>query len=182
MNNFKNLNSILINLSITSIIPFLILGPFFPDLIVSISALFFLFYVFKNKEFYFFYNKPLIIFFIFCIYCILLSVFVAADTMLSFESSLFYFRIGVFSCFIWYLINKDKSILTYFYYVLVLCFSSLVIDGYIQYFTGTNLLGFQIYGQRVSSFFGDELVMGSYLSRLFPLLFALFLIKKKTEI
>ena len=84
MNNFKNLNSILINLSITSIIPFLILGPFFPDLIVSISALFFLFYVFKNKEFYFFYNKPLIIFFIFCIYCILLSVFVAADTMLSF--------------------------------------------------------------------------------------------------
>ena len=181
MNNFKNLNSILINLSITSIIPFLILGPFFPDLIVSISALFFLFYVFKNKEFYFFYNKPLIIFFIFCIYCILLSVFVAADTMLSFESSLFYFRIGVFSCFIWYLINKDKSILTYFYYVLVLCFSSLVIDGYIQYFTGTNLLGFQIYGQRVSSFFGDELVMGSYLSRLFPLLFALFLIKKKQK-
>ena len=181
MNNFKNLNSILINLSITSIIPFLILGPFFPDLVVSISALYFLFYVFKNKEFYFFYNKPLIIFFSFCIYCILLSVFVAEDMMLSFESSLFYFRIGVFSCFIWYLINKDKSILTYFYYVLVLCFSSLVIDGYIQYFTGTNLLGFQIYGQRVSSFFGDELIMGSYLSRLFPLLFALFLIKKKQK-
>jgi O-antigen ligase len=181
MNNFKNLNSILINLSITSIIPFLILGPFFPDLVVSISALYFLFYVFKNKEFYFFYNKPLIIFFSFCIYCILLSVFIAEDIMLSFESSLFYFRIGVFSCFIWYLINKDKSILTYFYYALVLCFSSLVIDGYIQYFTGTNLLGFQIYGQRVSSFFGDELIMGSYLSRLFPLLFALFLIKKKQK-
>ena len=44
--------------------------------------------------------------------------------MLSFESSLFYFRIGVFSCFIWYLIDKDKSILTFFYYALVLCFSS----------------------------------------------------------
>ena len=56
--------------------------------------------------------------------------------MLSFESSLFYFRIGVFSCFIWYLIDKDKSILTFFYYALVLCFSALVIDGYIQYFTG----------------------------------------------
>ena len=46
--------------------------------------------------------------------------------MLSFESSLFYFRIGVFSCFIWYLIDKDKSILTFFYYALVLCFSALV--------------------------------------------------------
>ena len=178
MNNFKYSNT---NLIIVSIIPFLIWGPFFPDLIVSISALYFLFYVFKNKEFYFFNNKPLIIFFIFCIYCILLSVFIAEDMMLSFESSLFYFRIGVFSCFIWYLIDKDKSILTFFYYVLVLCFSVLVIDGYIQYFTGVNLTGFKISGIRVSSFFGDELIMGSYLSRLFPLLFALFLIKKKQK-
>ncbi len=181
MNNFKYSNTNLINLIIASIIPFLIWGPFFPDLIVSISVLYFLFYVFKNKEFYFFNNKPLIIFFIFCIYCILLSVFVAEDTMLSFESSLFYFRIGVFSCFIWYLIDQDKSILTFFYYSLILCFSALVIDGYIQYFTGVNLTGFKISGIRVSSFFGDELIMGSYLSRLFPLLFALFLVKKKQK-
>ena len=181
MNNFKYSNSFLINLIIVSVIPFLIWGPFFPDLIVSLSALFFLFYVIKNKEFYFFNNKPLIIFFIFCIYCILLSVFVAENIMLSFESSLFYFRIGVFSCFIWYLIDKDKSILSYFYYALVLCFSALVIDGYIKYFTGINLTDFKISGIRVSSFFGDELIMGSYLSRLFPLLFALFLIKKKQK-
>ena len=179
--SLKYSNSALINLIIISVIPFLIWGPFFPDLIVSLSALYFLFYVFKNKEFYFFNNKPLIIFFSFCIYCILLSVFVAKDTMLSFESSLFYFRIGVFSCFIWYLIDKDKSILILFYYALVLCFSALAIDGYIQYFTGTNLVGFKISGARVSSFFGDELIMGSYLSRLFPLLFALFLIKKKQK-
>ena len=181
MINFKYSNSVFINLIIASIIPFLIWGPFAPDLIVSISALFFLFYVFKNKEFYLFNNKPLIIFFIFCFYCILLSVFVAEDRMLSFESSLFYFRIGVFSCFIWYLIDKDKSILTLFYYALVLCFFALVIDGYIQYFTGVNLAGFKISDIRVSSFFGDELIMGSYLSRLFPLLFALFLIKKKQK-
>ena len=181
MNNFKFTNSYLINLIIVSIIPFLIWGPFFPDLIVSISALFFLFYVFKNKQFHFFNNKPLIIFFIFCIYCILLSVFVAEDIMLSLESSLFYLRIGVFSCFIWYIIDKDKSILTFFYYLIVLCFLALVIDGYIQYFTGFNLSGYKISGIRVSSFFRDELIMGSYLSRLFPLLFALFLIKKKQK-
>jgi len=172
---------VLVNLIIASIIPFLIWGPFFPDLIVSVSALFFLYYVFKNKDFYYFYNKPLIIFFIFCIYCILLSLFVAVDTKLSFESSLFYFRIGVFSCFIWYLIDKDKNILTYFYYALILLFSALVIDGYFQYFTGENLFGIKIGGMRVSSFFGDEKIMGSYLSRLFPLLFALFLVKQKNK-
>jgi hypothetical protein len=33
-------------------IPFLIWGPFFPDLIVSLSALVFLVYVVKKKEFY----------------------------------------------------------------------------------------------------------------------------------
>ena len=181
MYNLRYSNTVLINLIIASIIPFLIWGPFFPDLIVSISALFFLYYVFKNKDFYYFYNKPLIIFFIFCIYCILLSLFVAEDMILSFESSLFYFRIGVFSCFIWYLIEKDKSILTYLYYALILCFSALVIDGYFQYFTGENLLGLKISGIRVSSFFGNELIMGSYLSRLFPLLFALFLVKQKQK-
>jgi len=181
MNNLKYPNIFLINLIIASIIPFLIWGPFFPDLIVSISALFFLYHVFKNKNYYYFSNKPLIIFFIFCFYCILVSIFVAEDMMLSFESSLFYFRIGVFSCFIWYLIDQDKSILSYFYYALILCFSALVIDGYFQYFTGENLLGFKIWGIRVSSFFGNELIMGSYLSRLFPLLFALFLVKQKQK-
>ena len=179
MTNLKYLNSTFINLIIASIIPFLVLGPFFPDLIVSISSLFFLYHIFKNKNFYYLSSKPLIIFFIFCIYCIFVSVFVAEDMMLSFKSSMFYFRIGVFSCLIWYLIDRDKNILTYFYYSLIISFSALVIDGYFQYFTAKNLLGFEIIDTRVSSFFGDELIMGSYLSRLFPLLFALFLIKQK---
>lgn len=181
MNDLKYSNTILVNVTIVSIIPFLIWGPFFPDLIVSFSSLYFLYYVIKNDKFNFFLNKPLVIFFIFCIYSILLSLFVAEDMMLSFESSLFYFRIGVFSCFVWYLIDKEKIILTYFYYALILSFLALVIDGYIQYFMGENLLGFKVSGNRVSSFFGDELIMGSYLSRLFPLMFALFLVKQKNK-
>ena len=180
MNNLKYSNSVLINLTIVSIIPFLIWGPFFPDLIVSISALFFLYYVLKNNSFYYFSKKPFIIFLAFCMISSLISL-EAEDISLSIKSSLFYFRIGVFSCFIWYLIGQDKKILTYFYYALILCFSALAIDGYIQYFTGVNLSGFKISGNRVSSFFGDELIMGSYLSRLFPLLFALFLVKKKQK-
>jgi len=180
MNNFKYSNTNLINLISTSIIPFLIWGPFFPDLIVSVSALFFLYYSLKNNNFYYFSKKPFIIFLAFCIISSLISL-EAEDISLSIKSSLFYFRIGVFSCFIWYLIDQDKKILTYFYYALILCFSALVIDGYIQYFIGTNLIGFKISGIRVSSFFGDELIMGSYLSRLFPLLFALFLVKKKQK-
>jgi O-antigen ligase len=164
------------------ILPFLIWGPFFPDLIVSLSALVFLVYVVRKKEFYYFNNKPLIIFFIFCAYCILVSIFVAKDTMLSFESSFFYFRIGVFSCLIWYLLEQDKKILNYFYYALVISFLVLIVDGYIQFLTGTNIVGLPKPVDRISSFFDDELIMGSYLSRLFPLLFALFIAKEKKKL
>ena len=180
MNKLKYSNTLLINLSIASIIPFLIWGPFFPDLIVSTSALFFLYYLFKNNNFSYLNNIPFIIFLFFCIICTICSL-ASKDIFLSINSSLFYFRIGVFSCLIWYLIDKDKSILTYFYYALILCFSALVIDGFFQYFTGTNLIGFKLNGVRVTSFFGDEKIMGSYLSRLFPLLFALFLVKQKQK-
>ena len=51
MNNLKYSNTVLINLIIVSIIPFLIWGPFFPDLIVSISALFFYITSLKIKIF-----------------------------------------------------------------------------------------------------------------------------------
>jgi O-antigen ligase len=167
---------------VSLIIPLLISGPFFSELIVSLSALVFLVYVIRKKEFYYFNNKPFIIFFIFCIYFILVSIFVAKDRMLSFESSLFYFRIGIFACLICYLIDQNKKILSYFYYILVVCFAVLIVDGYIQFFSGTNIIGLPKSGVRISSFFGDELILGSYLSRLFPLLFALFVLREKKQL
>jgi O-antigen ligase len=167
---------------VSLIIPLLIWGPFFPDLIVSLSSLLFLIYVFRQKLFFYFNKKPLIIFYVFCIYCILLTTFVAKDILLSFQSSLFYFRIGVFSCLVWYLLEQEKKILNYFYYALVISFLALIVDGYIQFFTGSNILGLPKSETRISSFFGDELIMGSYLSRLFPLLFALFIVKEKKKL
>ena len=180
MNNYNYSNTVLINLIIVSIIPFLILGPFIPDLILSISALIFIYYSIKKNNFYYFKTKPFLIFLLFCVICVSISLR-SNDISLSIKSSLFYFRIGVFSCLIWYLIDKNKNFLIYFYYALIICFLALVVDGYYQYFSGVNLLGFKLIGIRVSSFFGDELIMGSYLSRLFPLLFALFLVKQKNK-
>ena len=176
--NYKIIKYQFYNLIIVLVVPTLILGPFIPDLIVSLSSLYFLFYLVKNKELRFFNNIPFKFFFIFCVYCIFCSLF-SKDILLSFESSLFYFRIGVFSCFIWFLIEKDLVILKYFYYSLLFSFLILFGDGLFQYINGTNIYGLPILGNRISSFFGDELVMGSFLSRLMPLLLALFLIKKK---
>jgi len=60
----------------------------------------------------------------------------------------------------------------------------LCIDANFQYITGKNFFGFepQIYPLRISGMFNKELILGSYLARLFPLLFGLlflFFNKKK---
>ena len=52
-------------------------------------------------------------------------------------------------------------------------FALVVVDWYFQYVIGTNLIGFEYNNNRLSSLFGDELILGNFLSRLFPLLFAL---------
>ena len=48
MNNLKYLRTNFVNILIASIIPFLVWGPFFPDLIVSVSAFFFILYLEKQ--------------------------------------------------------------------------------------------------------------------------------------
>ncbi len=52
----------------------------------------------------------------------------------------------------------------------------MIVDGYFQYFFGKNLFGYELFNAyRVSSFFGSELILGSYLARFFPLLFGVFI-------
>ena len=74
------------------------------------------------------------------------------------------------------LLEKNINLLKYLFISILICYSSLIIDGYIQYFFGKNLFGIELYKDyRVSSFFGSELILGSYLARFFPILFGLFI-------
>ena len=148
----------------------LITGPFLTDLIISFLALSFFFLV-KEKKYY--YNYFTLIFILFCIIIIISSLF-SKHIFLSLESSLFYFRFGFFSLFFWYLIESYERVLRWFYNVLLFCFVILILDSMIQHFTGSNILNMKIIQQgRISSFFGDELKMGSYLFKLFPLVIGL---------
>lgn len=170
-------------LIISSITLLLITGPFLSDLLVSLSSIIFLSFCIYRNDYKYLSVRPIFIFFAFCLYCSLISIFFAEYLFRSIKSSLFYFRIGLFACLIWYLIDNEKKFLNYFYHVLLFCFSALLIDGYIQFFFGKDLLGYPpIVGYRISAFFGDEAILGSYLSRLFPLLFALFVIKEKKSL
>jgi O-antigen ligase len=152
----------------------LITGPFLSDLGLSIVAILFLINS-KQNNLYKFYNN--IYFKIFVIFWIILiiSSLLSNNILVSLKNSLFYFRFGIFSLCFWFIIEKNIKIMNYVFYSIIFCFLSLIVDGYIQYFFGKNLFGIEQYRpSRVSSFFGSELILGSYLSRFFPILFALF--------
>jgi hypothetical protein len=163
------------------IIPLLVTGPFLPDLLLSILSLFFLYFCYKKSHYNIFYNNYFLAFLAFWTVCILSSL-LSEDILLSLKSSLPFIRIGIFAIFISFLIKQDESILKYFYVFFFLTFSILIIDGYYQYFNKYNLLGFPVgTHDRVSSFFGDELILGSYLVRLMPLFIALFIIRENKK-
>ena len=172
----------IISLLCASLVPLLVTGPFLPDLLISCLSVWFLYYTLKNKIYNIYKNIYFYFFISFCLVCILSSL-LSDDVLLSLNASLFYIRIGIFALLISYFINQNKKILDYFYYAFVITFSLLIIDGYFQYFKGVNLFGYYIgENYRVSSFFGKELILGSYLSRLFPLLIALFIAKSNKHI
>ena len=153
----------------------LISGPFLSDLGLSLVAILFLINSIKNNLKKYYNNYYFKFFFIFCLILILSSL-LSDNILISLKNSLFYFRFGIFSLCFWYLLEKNSFFLKYLFISMLLCFSSLIVDGYTQFIFGKNLFGYALYNDyRVSSFFGSELILGSYMARFFPILFALFI-------
>ena len=154
---------------------FLISGPFLSDLGLSLVALLFLINSTKNNLKKYFNNYFFKIFIFFC-FLLTLSSLLSHNPLISLKTSFFYFRFGIFSICFWYLLDANPNLVKYLFLSILICFLSLIVDGYIQYFVGKNILGIKLYNEyRVSSFFGSELILGSYLARLFPLLFGIFI-------
>ena len=168
-----------------SLIPFfLITGPFLSDLSISIISLLFISYCLKNKNFSYFKNRYFYFFLIFWFYLIFNSL-INNFNFDSLKISFFYFRYGIFVIAIATLLSFNDEFKKYFFYCIFFCFLVLIIDGYYQYFVGENIFGFKSGSYfRVSSFFGDEQILGGYLSRLWPIFFGLsiFIFKKKNNL
>jgi O-antigen ligase len=163
-------------------VPLIVTGPFLPDLFISCLSIWFLYFTLKNKIYYIYKNIYFYYFVGFWIVCIFSSI-LSDNIYFSLKSSLFYIRIGIFSLLIAYLIDQNKIILDYFYFAFIITFTALIIDGYIQFFSGFNIFSLPLgHNFRVSSFFGDELILGSYLSRLLPLFMALFIARQNKKL
>ena len=147
---------------------FILVGPLIAEFYVFAIIVFTHIYIINEKKFYFLNNKYIIFFILFYISTIF-------STLLNFynfnysKSAIFFFRFIFFSIAIWYVLKTYNvfSKKTVFLYSLLLL--TIIIDALIQYYSGKNILGYEILRNRISSFFGDELVLGSFITRFIPI-------------
>ena len=160
----------------------LVIGPFPAEIIINLLSLFFLHDVFRNKKFLFFKSLIFIYIFTYFIYLVIISLNSEIFSKIA-PNVLFYFRFILFSFAISEVLKKNEKYLKYVFLSLSLTISIVVIDGYIQFIFDENILGYPKYRHdRISGFFNDDLIIGSYLFRLLPLMIGLsFVFSEKSK-
>jgi O-antigen ligase len=146
----------------------LISGPFVPDLIVVILSFFILYQILVNKELFLFKN---FFSYIFCIFyfCLISSSLLSENLLFSLNTSIFYIRF-LFLALTIYFFSKIKNFEKNFSYSLFFCFVILFFDSNLQYFFNIDLFNKKYHDNlQISSFFGSEQILGSYLMHLYPL-------------
>jgi len=155
-----------------------IAGPAILEMLIFFSIIFFFYEIIKKKTYYYFNNNIVKLFLFIWIY-LLINSLLSVEILISFKSSLFYIRFLLVALAIYYAIENDKHFIKYFTFTLGSCFFVLFIDSVFQFFNENklNLIGMLTpeSNDRLSSFFHKEMILGSYISRLFPLLLIYFL-------
>ena len=156
-----------------------IIGSAVTETILFLSILLF---VFINREKNFYIDIKIIFLFTFALYVFLNSYFLITDEYgkdLKLSSYL-YFRFTLFSLSIFFLCTYlDQEKHKFFHILFSFLISILLFDAIFQFFYGINILGFVVdTSGRVSSFFQDELILGSFLVKLLPIfMWSLFFFK-----
>ena len=167
-----------INFFLILILPIaLISGPLIPDLIVIISCIIICFY-FKTYPLKLSNNRLFLALSLLWVVSVVSSIF-SNDILFSLKSSFFYLRILIFILIVNLILRINERNLFKILNVLVITFIVLFLDSSFQKIYGYNLIGIDsTHSARISSFFGDELILGSYLVKFYPILVAfLYLIK-----
>ena len=162
-----------------ALLPFLLItGPFLGDLVITLAGVTFFIISIKNKNYKFFNNFFFIYYIFFLIFISSFYFFYDVKNLYFLIKPLTMVRFLLFAVALGYIINYKKSFVNLFFKVVIFCYLILFVDSLIQYFFENNILNFKISDTgRVSSFFQDELVMGSYTVRLFPVLITIIFYK-----
>ena len=126
------------------------------------------------------YNVYIYLFIFFYLYLVSRS-FLSINYKLSLEASLFYFRFFSLSLVIIFLSEKIKNFNQYLFIYLSAIYFLIFFDSMIQYIFSYNIIGLKYNGERVTSFFNDESILGSYISRILPVILFLLHIDNQNE-
>ncbi len=156
-----------------------VVGPLVAELIINILIIIFLYNCSQDKNFYFFKNKIFIFFLFFYLFLminLLFSNFLKESALNIFS----YIRFIIFPFAICDILEKNKKNLKFVFLILSITIFIVVLDGYYQFIFDKNFLGYQKYRiDRISGFFKEDLILGSFLSRLLPLFIGLILFFKE---
>ena len=144
----------------------IVTGPLLPELVIIFNSFLMIYYLYKKKILL---NKLNYIVLCILLYLLILSFF-SVNVTLSLEATLFYFRFFLLIIGLNYAINNYRDFEKYITLIFIILLFFLFFDSIIQYFYRYNFFLFKAIDNRISSFFGDELVMGGFLSRLYPLI------------
>jgi len=159
---------------------FLITGPFLTDFIGTYLGLYFLVYCLVKRDFKEYKNFFFIYFIIIFIYLNFNSIW-SFSPKISFQTTLPYLRTILFIFGLSFFLKKNLNLYKLFYLVSIICLLFLLFDSLVQYLFNYNVFNDRkTSGSRISSLFGDKLIMGSYVSRLLPVIIGLsFIINLK---
>jgi O-antigen ligase len=155
---------------------FFILGP----AIVEIASFLLIIFFFKNTNINFYKKNHfyIYIFLAFYLYIFVRSLFFSLDFE-KIRSIFFYFRFLFFSCAIIFFANRINSKNKYCIKIIFFILLALILDAIFQYYYGKNIFGIRLNDPfRPSSFFGSELILGSFLFRILPFIFIVLLLFK----
>ncbi len=159
---------------------FLLVGPLVSEIYLITIIFFSLFYIISKKQIFYLKNKFIFFFFLFYISTV-------SSTLYNFynfdytKSGVLFFRLPLFSLAIWFILDRynvfnKKIVLFYTIFLLI-----IILDALIQYYTGKNILGYEMLRSRISSFFGDELILGSFIIRVIPIFMVFLMMSNKIK-
>jgi len=159
-----------------SLIPLsLVLGAAVLELFIILSCFLFFFLNYKKIALEYYKNKFFLIFSLFYFFLVTSSI-LSEHIMHSLKNTFFYFRFGIITLSVWYLLENFKKFKLIFFYLTLITFIILIFYSFIEIFILKNYSD----PYRISGIFGSESIQGSFLLRVTPILMILYFYNRES--
>jgi O-antigen ligase len=172
---FKYLNSNnILTLLVCGIPAALVAGAAVLEFFIVLSCLVFFYLNCKKKGLNYYKNFFFLIFSVFCFFLIFGSL--SSEYIYnSIKNSIFYFRFGILTLVIWYLLDCYKKFKLFFFLSMTVTLLCVTLYSFLQLFILYNYVD----PNRISGLFGSESIQGSFLLRVTPIYIITYLYNQR---